>query len=163
MNSADLPLRDIHLPGDVSWWPPAPGWWLLLLLLAAGIAAALYLYRRYRRRALSRAVLVELKKIEAQYQRQLDLKQLATELSALLRRTSISLKGRQHIAALSGEAWLAWLDQEAGTDQFKNGPGQHLLKAPYQSQPEFYPDKLIQLCRRWLVTVPPRYIVRRHA
>ena len=39
-------LRDIHLPGDPSWWPPAPGWWMLALLL---VAAHLVLVRRRER------------------------------------------------------------------------------------------------------------------
>ena len=26
-------LRDIHLPVEPGWWPPAPGWWLLACLL----------------------------------------------------------------------------------------------------------------------------------
>ncbi len=39
---SQLPLRDIHLPGSIGWWPPAPGWWLLAgLLLAALVFAAL--------------------------------------------------------------------------------------------------------------------------
>jgi len=28
------PLRPLHLPDQIGWWPPAPGWWLL-----AGVAA----------------------------------------------------------------------------------------------------------------------------
>ncbi|MBN1379094.1 MAG: DUF4381 domain-containing protein [Gammaproteobacteria bacterium] len=156
-DAASLPLRDIHLPDSVSWWPPGPGWWLLLLLLTIGIAVSIFLWRRYQQRALSRAVLSELNKIEYRYQQQLDLRQLAVDLSTLLRRTSISLLGRQKIAALTGEQWLSWLDQQTGTDQFSKGPGQHLISAPYQAKPEFYPDALIALCRHWLQRVPAHY------
>ena len=28
MNPSELGLRDIHLPGDITWWPPAFGSWL---------------------------------------------------------------------------------------------------------------------------------------
>ena len=31
----ELPLRDIHLPDAVSWWPPAIGWWLLAIIIVA--------------------------------------------------------------------------------------------------------------------------------
>jgi len=35
-NPLDM-LRDIHLPGEVSAWPPAPGWWILAILSIAFI------------------------------------------------------------------------------------------------------------------------------
>ncbi len=27
MEPSELPLRDLHLPDAVGWWPLAPGWW----------------------------------------------------------------------------------------------------------------------------------------
>ena len=46
---SNIPLRDIHLPGDISWWPPAIGWWIvaaLIILLGLG----LYMLKRRRER-----------------------------------------------------------------------------------------------------------------
>ena len=152
-NFQELPLRDIHLPDPVSWWPPALGWWLVVLTCILFIITAITIYRYYQRKAVFRAALHELKKIEVEYKHQLNLRQLAVNLSELIRRTSISVVGRKRVAALSGEHWLAWLDKQANTNDFSEGPGQHLLNAPYQSNPEFHPDTLIRLCRYWIKTV----------
>ena len=52
-----LPLRDIHLPGAIGWWPPAPGWWLLAALVLAGLALyAVHYYRGRHKRAALRAM-----------------------------------------------------------------------------------------------------------
>ena len=49
---SQLPLRDIHLPGSVGWWPPAIGWWLLAALVLVGVAlSALPYYRGRHKRA----------------------------------------------------------------------------------------------------------------
>ena len=49
-------LRDIHLPIEPSWWPPAIGWWLLLaaffVLLIIFALCYLYWYTRPRQYAL---------------------------------------------------------------------------------------------------------------
>ena len=46
LNPSLLPLKDIHLPGAVLWWPPAPGWWVLAGLVLVLMVIAWIRYRR---------------------------------------------------------------------------------------------------------------------
>ncbi|MEM8682735.1 MAG: DUF4381 domain-containing protein [Pseudomonadota bacterium] len=34
MNPTEIPIRDLHLPPEISWWPLAPGWWVILAIVA---------------------------------------------------------------------------------------------------------------------------------
>ena len=101
-----LPLRDIHLPEPVPWWPPAPGWWLLLLLLAAVVALAVFLRHRYSRKAVQRAARQALRQIGDAYRQSGDSKVLVQQLSMWLRRVTLSRYPRQEVAGLTGCAWL---------------------------------------------------------
>jgi hypothetical protein len=109
MNGASpsaLPLRDIHLPAPVSWWPPATGWWLVLAL-GVLVLAAVALHRWWRRRTrLRRLALAELAVIEQAYARSGDGHACARGLSQLLRRLALVGAGRD-AAAATGDAWLA--------------------------------------------------------
>src|SRR5690606_20856396 len=87
MNPETLPLRDLHLPDPVGWWPLAPGWWILLaLVLVALLLAWRVLHLRRRRNAARRLALAELARLEAAYAADRDLARLASALSQLLRR-----------------------------------------------------------------------------
>ena len=46
MDSEELleQLADIHLPTEISYWPPAPGWWILSILVVRGV---IYLLKTY--------------------------------------------------------------------------------------------------------------------
>ena len=135
MSPAELPLRDIHLPEPVGWWPPAPGWWLLLGLALAGAAAWAWLAWR-RRTRVRRAALAELKRIERDYAAKGDVARLAKELSTLMRRAAITADERRRVAGLTGEEWLAWLDRGLDGRPFSEGPGRCLAEAPYRSDAE---------------------------
>jgi hypothetical protein len=113
---ADLSnLRDLALPPEVSYWPPAPGWWIVvaasLATLAILTAMAVHHHRRnaYRREAL----------------RLLDGVQ-PTELSALLKRAALARWPRAEVASLSGAAWLAFLDRTGRMSAFVAGPGRSI-------------------------------------
>lgn len=151
LDPGSLPLRDIHLPEAVSWWPPAPGWWLLLCLAALLVFAALRPRRgrRTRRSALGRAR-QELAEIKHEFDLRPDRAGLARALSVLLRRLAMSLYGRRDAAALTGEDWLAFLDQKAEGHEFTQGAGRSLIEAPYRPNPEYDHAALLQLVSGWI-------------
>ena len=151
MNSgSELPLRDIHLPDPVSWWPPAPGWWMLLALLLVIALLGGYLYRRYRRNALRRAAQRLLHRIGEDYRQSGDARVLAQQLSILLRRVSLSCYPRQQVAGLTGCDWLSLLDRTLPGDQFQQGAGRALIEAPYSLDSRIDGPALLRLCQRWL-------------
>lgn len=115
-------IRDIHGLDPVSWWPPGPGWWLIALaalLAAAGVWLLLrynserpILAAKWQRDARRR--LRSLRKRQAH----MSTKEIAGELSELMRRIAMARFGRRACAGLSGEEWLAWLarNDPAGFD-----------------------------------------------
>ena len=148
-----LPLRDIHLPDPVSWWPPAPGWWLVLILAAVLIAAvALFRFVR-KRRLLKRTVRGELARLRVQYNDDHDRVELLKSMSSLMRRASISFYPRSESASLTGDRWLQHLDRKAQRKGFEHGDGRILASAPYlpaQRIVETDFDDLFALCEDWL-------------
>lgn len=158
-SETELPLRDIHLPEPISWWPPAPGWWILLATLIL-LALVFYFGRKiYRRRALKRAVAGELEKIKQDYHQNRDQHVLIQSLSVLLRRSAISFFPRRETASLTGEAWLRFLDESApsvssSSDTFYKGIGEVLASAPYKSESsseKIDAESLLTLCESWLL------------
>jgi len=150
MNPAELPLRDIHLPPAPGWWPPAPGWWLLAAMLFAALAG--YWWWRHRRRALSAVVAARREVARLRLAApQLGPSRLAQELSVLLRRAAISFYPRTAAAAITGEAWLRFLDQPLPGQPFTRGPGRLIAELPYRRtvSPE-EAEPLLALCAQWV-------------
>jgi len=145
-----LPLKDIHLPEPIGWWPPAPGWWLLAVLLPLLSFAAFYLYKRLKRQTMLKTAGKMLAAIGND--KNLDRLQTLVALSALLRRVAISSAPRADVAGLSGPAWLAYLDASFQDAPFSKGVGRCLADAQYQQTvPEDADlDELLKLCERWL-------------
>ena len=154
MNPNDLPLRDIHLPPDIGWWPLAWGWWLLIGLVLLGLVTLVWWLlkrptspKRINLSAQSSA-LQELTRIEQQYKN--DPLGLVRELSVLLRRIAISLYGRRSVAGLTGLSWLQFLDQQGGTPVFSQRFQQALTELPYRAQGSADVSTLVQEVRQWL-------------
>lgn len=154
MNPNDLPLRDIHLPPEIGWWPLAWGWWLLIGLVLLGLVTLVWWLlkrptspKRINLSAQSSA-LQELTRIEQQYKN--DPLGLVRELSVLLRRIAISLYGRRSVAGLTGLSWLQFLDQQGGTPVFSQRFQQALTELPYRAQGSADVSTLVQEVRQWL-------------
>jgi hypothetical protein len=157
MNPEQIPLRDLHLPEAIGWWPLAPGWWLLIGLLVAGVViVARKCYREYGNNAARRYALSELDRSRRAYETDGNLVALAVQLSRLLRRTMLAYSPRNEVAGLTGRAWLSWLDQGLEDRPFTRGPGQTLGDLPYRrAEPapaDVDVDGLVDAVRRRLQT-----------
>lgn len=133
MDENALPLRDLHLPDPIGWWPLAPGWWVLIALAAAGLVwLAWRWYRAWQFEAPRRHALRELARIEAEYLEHRDPVELGKAVSALLRRGMLAYAPRASVAGLTGEAWLARLDEGMPVPYFHTEGGKSLLSLPYR-------------------------------
>ena len=162
MQTADLaaklaPLHDIVAPAPVPWWPAAPGWYAIAALAAAIVAWALWrAYRGWRANAYRRIALRRLASIRAQIAAPAGRPSAVPALAELLRRAALHVAPRERVAALSGDAWLAFLDAGIGGTAFRGGTGRLLLTLPYQSPaaiariPRADLDALCVLVGRWL-------------
>jgi Domain of unknown function (DUF4381) len=55
------------------------------------------------------------------------------DCNALLKRLWVHVDGASHVAALSGDAWLAYLDKRSASLQFTEGPGRLLGNQRFSS------------------------------
>lgn len=162
---SQLPLRDIHLPDAIGWWPPAPGWWLLAALLL--VAAAAYGFHYYRARH-KRAALRALTRVRTALEQGAEPVACLQFLSTILRRfamtSSARVPGEPDVAGLIGERWLRYLDGRWDKTEFSAGLGKQLLEAPYARPNSIARDKalaLTTLCSAWLAAQPAATNARR--
>lgn len=101
-------LRDIRLPVETSWWPPAPGWWSVLGGVTILFCAAVIL-RALQRRSLKYAALRELDRLFSQDNAASSTSELATQVSILLRRVVLRSDQGRHLAQAHSEAWASFL------------------------------------------------------
>lgn len=160
----DIPIRDIHLPDSISWWPPAPGWWVLGAFLVLLVLFAVVVLRYRRRIWLRKAALRELEQIVLIYRQQLNARDLLKNLSTLLRRLCLSRYPREKVAGLTGQDWLNFLEQglPASVAQrdpqlsFTQGVGQLLLTVPYQRSAHIQNqdlEALWRLSKNWIEAI----------
>jgi len=161
---SQLPLRDIHLPGAISWWPPAPGWWLLVALGLGALALYALHYFRGRHR---RAALRTLQRVRLALEQGAEPVACLQNVSTLLRRFAMTtaahgpresaVVAEPDVPGLIGEPWLRYLDSRWQREAFARGPGRRLLAAPY-ARPNSIPRgealELATLCNEWLMAQP---------
>ena len=133
MDETALPLRDLHLPDAIGWWPLAPGWWVVVAILGAVLGYILLrTYRRWQFNAPRRYAMRELARYEAEYLEHRNPVMLGKELSELLRRGMLAYAPRDEVAGLTGGDWLAWLDRGMPLPYFHTEGGKSLLNLPYR-------------------------------
>jgi hypothetical protein len=147
-------LRDIHLPDVSLWWPPAPGWWICLLLILLLLALLPRLLRWFRYKPPKRLSLRELARIRLSYKQGMSDSALLGEVTALLRRVTISYFGREQYAACTGNQWIDQLQRLAPGSGFSDQQLQLLTHDRYRPQCDFDVDALLQSLEQWLRALP---------
>ena len=157
LDPTTIPLRDIHLPDAISWWPLAFGWWLLGgLVLLAGLAFAVRFYASRRHRAARRGLMAALDALNAGADPVL----CAQRVSTTLRRFAMTVNDDPGgVAGLVGERWLAFLDSRWERTSFTLGSGRLLLSAPYTTIGNLQREQCLELgmlCIDWIRAQPIR-------
>jgi len=119
-------LAPAHAPPPPGWWPLAPGWWASLVLFMVLTAVLVYWQTRPSVR-LRRSALRELKRLRETV---IDDSILACELENLLRRYAVAQFGRDTVAKLSGERWIAFVVEHGGV-AWSGSAGISLLRIAY--------------------------------
>ncbi len=150
----EIPLRDIHLPEAVSWWPPAPGWWLLLLTLVVLVLGSVFLRRCMKHKSLRKLSVMEFRQISQDFDQQRDARQLLGQLSSLLRRILMSYQGRENTAGLTGDSWIKQLNELASKTCFSDHQEHLLREGQFQRELDFDCLALLDSCERWIKALP---------
>jgi hypothetical protein len=144
-------LHDIRLPEAIHSVLPAPGWWLLGLLILALLGYGSYrLWRYWRSNAYRREALLELTQLQANWRQHNDSVEYLRQFTLLLKRVALTHYPRQTVAALTGDAWVSFLDATLGSHEFTMGAGQVLIQGHYQPQADIDVAALHQLGARWI-------------
>ncbi|NKB76536.1 MAG: DUF4381 family protein [Gammaproteobacteria bacterium] len=127
-------LRDIHLPVEGGWWPPAPGWWGLFLLGLIILCIIIFLGVRYwhntraKRQAIQRLKAVSFSADSTH-------RTLSGPIASMLRitkRYAMIKFGREYAASLHGEQWLQFLKKHASNPEaFSTPTVSYLVSLPY--------------------------------
>lgn len=127
-------------PDPVSMMPQTGGWVVLALVVLAGL-----IYLAMRRRDHIRQNAYRAEALSALQTAGSDPVAIAT----VLRRCALAAYPRKEVAALTGDDWLAFLDETAGTTAFSQGAGRVLTTAPYQ--PGGCADaELLKIAQNWV-------------
>ncbi len=133
MDPSEIPLRDIHLPEAIGFWPMASGLASLLVIAVLSVLVVLlvHLFRKGRYR---RAAFRELRVLELDYKQNADSSALVRGLSTLLRRAVLLRHSRDQFASIHGQQWLEFLDDDHPDKPFSQGAGEILQNGPYRKK-----------------------------
>tara|TARA_B100000945_G_scaffold268501_1_gene229006 strand:+ start:315 stop:854 length:540 start_codon:yes stop_codon:yes gene_type:complete len=160
MDSEELleQLADIHLPLEISYWPPAPGWWVLGFLCLLGIVYLIktYLSRRYLKK-ICKAALAELDDCYRQFSlanRQDNDEEskvrYINEVNSVLKRVALVHYPHSRVAGLGGRDWVDFIKEKGDSTLLDSETAKALSFGRFQTKCEFNADTLNELGHAWV-------------
>lgn len=148
-------LKDIHLPQQISNWPPAIGWWLVALLIIVTVTLTIkWIKHRRSQRLAMRQALLQLKQVQhtdADW---------PLQLNSILKRLCISYFPQQDCASLYEKQWLNFLSDKLPAKKQKHFSDSYglLLETLFSgSAHQLSFDTLQPIIKQWITTsLPPK-------
>ena len=159
MDSEELlaQLADIHLPAEISFWPPALGWWILaLLLLIAGSFATRKLYEKAEQRKACQYALAELESCLKRLNESNGQKKLlryVNDVNTVLRRVALVKFPESNPGSLVGETWIAFIRRTGNSSQLDEQLSAALSHGRFRKQVEVDSQALNQMAHSWILSV----------
>ncbi len=159
MDSEELlaQLADIHLPGDVSWWPPAVGWWVLaLLLIAATVFLARKLLQLRRERLILNHALAELHRVYEEFADSDDSDAAVdylNQFNAVLRRVALVHFPDHRVASLGGREWVDFIKEKGDPSLVNEDIEAALSYGRFQPQYQVDVEALDRMGRNWITSL----------
>ena len=159
MDSEELleQLADIHLPTEISYWPPAPGWWILGTLVVIGVIYLLksYLARRHLQRV-AKAALTELDNCYENFSAASGDKisesklRYVNEVNSVLRRVALVHYPQSKVASLGGSEWVDFIKEKGDSNLLSGEIAKALGFGRFQTECEFDVNELNELGHAWI-------------
>ena len=104
-------LIETEAPNGISWWPQTVGWQIVLLITVLVIISKLIKkWQQYKRNAYRRDAIAWLEHLPPF--EDINQQPVFRELPSLLRKVALGGYNRSEVTQLTGQAWLAWLNQQ---------------------------------------------------
>lgn len=149
-------LHDVIEPAPAPWWPPAPGWyWVLGAVAVLAVVASIRGLLSWQRNRYRRDALRELQAAEADLASGDRRTEAVVAMAVVLKRTALSVWPREDVASLTGDRWLAFLEDVAPGTGFNAADGAVLERVAYAEIGEGTITKeqarvLMRMTRRWV-------------
>lgn len=159
MDSEDLlsQLADIHLPAEVSYWPPAPGWWVLAVLMLIALVYLAYKLRiQAQHRKICQYALAELDRCMEEYTAaestapDTRLLRYVNAVNSVLRRVALVHFPNADVAGLGGQAWVDFIRQKGDSSLLNEQIAAALSHGRFQTRVEVDSQALYDLGRSWI-------------
>ena len=162
MDSEELlaQLADIHLPAEVSYWPPAPGWWILAFLFLGG--GVYLIHRMVQLRNLRLVCQHALAELDNCYQRFAGAEdddpgtlrlRYVNEFNSVIRRVALVHFPQANVAGLGGDAWVDFIRQKGDSSGLNDEIAAALSFGRFQTQCDVDVDAMNNLGQTWITSL----------
>jgi hypothetical protein len=145
-------LKDIHSPKPVGLWPLAVGWYILFFLIAILMSAVGFsIYKNIRINKAKKEALLLLHQYENEFKQKRNIVSSCARVSELLKRVALFYYPREKVAALSGDAWVQFLNETSQKLDFQKVSNE-LVVYPYKPPTAASTDLhlFFSLSREWI-------------